>query len=562
MGEELADADILKLSALCDELVEGSISAARHAELEQWLAADEAARRHYVRVLGLSASLHEYAGEFESEEGGAAIVEFSKSGEMFRWPWKARLSLAAALVASLFLGAMLVREEGGRDQSRSVAETDGVNSEVRGQDDGVAVLTRASGLEWADGATQYRLGDRIPVGEVQIASGTVQIEFYSGATVILEGPASLDIRSANEAFCHYGKVRGNVPPQAIGFTVKTPEYDLVDLGTEFGISVDKNGSSEVHVFEGKVELRGVGGDAKTTMGLAAGEAMRLKGSATGALIGMDPALFPESSLLDDVDGARAESRFQKWKAFSNELKNDPSLVAYYTFEPERSWDRVLHNQGQGDAPGLNGAIVGAKWTGGRWPGKKALDFKSPADRVRLILPGEFKALTYGAWVRIDGLDRLWVSLLLTDDWKTGSPHWQLERTGEMILGVRGRGDDHNFYSKKEIGFKDLGRWMFLATVFDPDKLEVRHLIDGRQVSWESIVELDKRLPLKFGAMEMGNYNPPGATGSKNVRNFNGRIDEFMLFDRALSVEELKEIFQVGRPDAVAQKKYDEKELNF
>ena len=335
--------------------------------------------------------------------------------------------------------------------------------------------------------------------------------------------------------------------------MKTPEYDLVDLGTEFGISVDKNGSSEVHVFDGKVELRGVGGDAKTTKGLSEGEAMRLKGSVAGELIDMDPALFPESSLLDDVDGVRAESRYQKWKAFSNELKNDPSLIAYYTFEPERSWDRVLRNQGESDEVGLNGAIVGAKWTGGRWPGKKALDFKSPADRVRLILPGEFKALTYGAWVRIDGLDRMWVSLLLTDDWKTGSPHWQLQRTGEMILGVQGRGGNQNFYSDKEIGFEDLGRWMFLATVFDPDKLEVRHMIDGQVVSSEAIVDLDKRLPLKFGAMEMGNYNPPGAVGLKNIRNFNGRIDEFMLFDRALGDDELKEIFEVGRPDAVAQK---------
>jgi len=100
MKEELTDADVLKLSVLCDELVEGSISPERHVELEQWLASDEVARRHYVRVIGLSASLHEFAGEFESEEGGEAIVSFPDRVEKDRWPWKARLSLAAALVAS------------------------------------------------------------------------------------------------------------------------------------------------------------------------------------------------------------------------------------------------------------------------------------------------------------------------------------------------------------------------------------------------------------------------------------------------------------------------------
>lgn len=547
MEGELTDAEVLKLGALCDEWVDGVISKERHAELQHWLATDEAARRHYVRVMALSASLHDYASEFESEEGGQAIVEFEDHGEKNHWPWRARLSLVAALAATLFLGLLLVGQWGDR----------GAPEMSIGQDDGVAVLTRASGLQWADGATPFRLGDRIPVGEVRIASGTVQIEFYSGATVILEGPARLDVRSANEAFCHFGKVRGSVPPQAVGFVVKTPEYDLVDLGTEFGIAVDGKGSSEVHVFDGKVELRGVGNGANTTRGLSEGEAMRLKGTTTGKVFDMDPALFPEASLLDDVDGALAQSRFQRWRTFSDELKNDPSLIAYYTFEPERPWDRVLHNEGQLDEPGLEGAIVGAKWSAGRWPGKKALDFKSPADRVRLILPGEFKALTYGAWVKIDGLDRLWVSLLLTDDWKPGSPHWQIEQTGEMILGVRGRDstdEHHNYYSGREIGFGDLGRWMFLATVFDPDKLEVRHLIDGRVVSREAIVGLDKRLPLQFGAMEMGNYNPPGAVGSKNIRNFNGQIDEFLLFNRALADDELKKIFQVGSPDAVAEKR--------
>ena len=541
MKKELSDSEILKLNALCNELVDGSISSERHAELEAWLLSDEAVRQHYVRVLGLSASLHDYAGEFESEEGGDAIVSFSSSqAKNTRWPWRARLSLAAALVAALFLAVLLVKKE--------QPATQGI-----GQDHGLAVLTRASGLEWAKGATPYRIGDRLPTGEVKILSGTMQIEFYSGASVILEGPANLEIRSANEAFCHYGKVRGCVPPQAVGFTVKTPDYDLVDLGTEFGISVGENGTSEVHVFDGKVELRDLGADTtKSTLGLTEGQAVQLEGSQKGSIFSTNPDLFPESSLLDDVGGRKAESRFQKWKSFSNELKNDPALIAYYTFEPQRPWDRVLLNRGQGKAAGLNGAVVGAKWTAGRWPGKKALDFKSPADRVRLILPGEFHSLTFGAWVRIDGLDRHWISLLLTDQWKTGSPHWQLEQSGEMILGVHGEQRGYNFYSKSEIGFQDLGRWMFLATVFDTEKAEVRHLIDSRVISREAITDLPGRLPVKFGAMEMANYNPPGDPGPKNIRNFNGRIDEFFLFSRALSDAELNEIYQVGRPDAAAK----------
>ncbi len=542
MKAELTDADVLKLNALCDELVDGSISSQRHGELEQWLANDEAARRHYVRAMSLSASLHEYAGEFESEEGDESIVSFSNRGEKRRWPWRARLSFAAALVASLFLGGILVRQWANPE----------ANEMGIGQDDGVAVITRASGLGWIEGAVCYRLGDRIPVGNLQLASGTIQIEFYSGATVILEGPASLDIKSENEAFCHFGKVRGSVPPQAVGFTIRTPEYELVDLGTEFGIAVSEDGTSEVHVFDGKVELRGVGREANVTRGLSEGEAMRLTGAVTGEVFDINLDLFPASSALDDVDGALAESRFRRWLSFSNKLKNDPNLIAYYIFEPERSWDRVLHNQGQGNAPGLNGAIVGAKWTAGRWPGKSALDFKSPADRVRLILPGEFGSLTFAVWVRLDGLDRKWNSLLLTDDWKTGSAHWQFGRSGEMILGMQGAKVHKNYFSGREIGFDDLGRWMFLATVYNTEKQEVIHWIDEKRISRQVIEKPDDFLPIRFGAMELGNYRPTGKVGTQDVRNFNGRMDEFMLFNRALSDVELNKIYQIGRPDAGSQ----------
>lgn len=538
---ELSDAEVLKLSALCDDLVDGTISPVRHLELERILISDEAAQRHYVRLIGLSASLHEYAGEFGSEEGDGSMASFPDRGERKRWPLRARLSLAAALVSTLFLGTLLAKNW--MDQ-RSVAV---------GQDDGIAVMTRALGLEWVDQARSYRVGQRIPAGRVRIASGTMQIEFYGGATVILEGPANFEIRSANAAFCHYGKLRGNVPPQAIGFTIGTPEYDLVDLGTEFGIAVAQDGTSEVHIFNGKVELRGVGREGKDVLGLSQGQAMRLTGAMTGKIFGMNPGLFPGASLLDDVGSASDESSFQKWKKFSADLKKDPSLVAYFTFEPERPWDRVLRNQGQGSDPGLNGAIVGAKWAEGRWPGKGALDFKSPADRVRLSLTGDFRSLSFAAWVRIDGLDRKWNSLLLTDDWKAGSVHWQFGKSGEMILGTRGKTSFTNYFSGPEIDFADLGRWMFLATVYDSEKGEVRHWIDQKVISREAIQNPENFPPIKFGSMELGNYRPTGKTGPQDVRNFNGRMDEFMLFSRALTDEDLETIFQIGRQDGCVPK---------
>ena len=47
-----------------------------------------------------------------------------------------------------------------------------------------------------------------------LKSGHAQIEFYSGARVILEGPAEFELISRTEAFCKRGKLRNVIrwPP--------------------------------------------------------------------------------------------------------------------------------------------------------------------------------------------------------------------------------------------------------------------------------------------------------------------------------------------------------------
>ena len=117
-------------------------------------------------------------------------------------------------------------------------------------DNGVAVVTRVVSVDWG-GADVKKVGDTLPPGMLVLKQGLLQLEFYSGALLVLEGPAKLDLISADEVICHKGKVRAHVPPPAHGFTVLSPQFELVDLGTEFGVEVGANGATEVHVFDGK-----------------------------------------------------------------------------------------------------------------------------------------------------------------------------------------------------------------------------------------------------------------------------------------------------------------------
>jgi hypothetical protein len=50
------------------------------------------------------------------------------------------------------------------------------------------------------------------------------------------------------------RIRAFVPEPAQGFVIETPDYQAVDLGTEFAMSVGSDGRSEVHVVDGEVRL--------------------------------------------------------------------------------------------------------------------------------------------------------------------------------------------------------------------------------------------------------------------------------------------------------------------
>ena len=103
--------------------------------------------------------------------------------------------------------------------------------------DGVAILTQAWGLEWDDPDSAVKTGRELPKGVIEIAAGLAQLEFKSGAIVIIEGPAKLDLQTKDAAFCHHGKIRAIVPEQATGFQISAKQLEVIDLGTEFGMNV-------------------------------------------------------------------------------------------------------------------------------------------------------------------------------------------------------------------------------------------------------------------------------------------------------------------------------------
>jgi hypothetical protein len=507
-----------------------------HDALEELLLGSSEARQAYLAYMHETAVLHLAAHQNNGRqvEPLAALVEGAAvSGRVWQYSaavgWAAVLALAFLLVW-VFQGAQPVPD------TTPVAH----DRPMQFGHEGVAMLTRTVEAKWA--GSNESVGPVLKPGILRLLSGSVQIDFESGASVILQGPATFEIISRLRARLHRGKMHAEVPPHAKGFTVAVKDLDVVDYGTEFGLELDKEGNTEVHVIKGEVRVRSVGMDAGLVeRKLTTGQGMLIR--ATGMLDSLmaDAASFIRLSDLLDLEFLARQKRHEQWIEFSKKMAKDPDLVAYYTFENQSPADRSLKNRASHHSGEFDGAIIGCEWEQGRWPNKGSLEFKQGGDRVRINIPDEFEALTLMASVRIDGFDRQFSSLMLTDGWDRAEPHWQVSWSGELILGVYG---SMNSRQKGVLSQADVGRWINLTSVYDPKAKAIRHYRDGRLMGSH---RMWTALPfLVIGSAQIGNWDPV-AIKTDTLRNLNGRIDELAIFKRALSDKEIRRIVNAGRP---------------
>ena len=145
--------------------------------------------------------------------------------------------------------------------------------------------------------------------------------------------------SPGEAVCRSGRLTAEVPPQARGFRIVTPQMNVTDLGTVFGLEV-KDRQTELHVFKGSVEFQSATGTAKQNLRERAGAVM--DNSRSARLITANPAGFASLFDLQAKSVAAEGLRHEQWRAASSRLDEDPSLLVHFDFEQADSPDWRLH----------------------------------------------------------------------------------------------------------------------------------------------------------------------------------------------------------------------------
>ncbi len=513
----------MNLESLIQAKLDGEITPEQNAELETLLRGDGRARRLYLELADQHARLLQQPPPLESTP-----QQNSGTSRTVRWRTAALVASAAAIVLLVF--ALRPHKAASREATSY----------------GAAMLSQTLDAEFAQ--PTIRSGDTLAPGKLTLHKGVVQIEFFSGATALIEGAAQIEIISAWEARCISGRVRVHVPPAAKGFLMHAPGVKLEDLGTEFALNVAGQDSA-VHVFDGEVIAHA---KDKAPASLKAG--MSLNSTKTA----VSPTDFLPIRELQSLIRQREKNRFEQWQQRSADAGEDTRLIAYYPFKhwEDDNWDRMVNNLAQPVVYSRNGGAVGARWTQGRWPGKEALEFKRPGDRVRMNLDGTYAALTLACWVKVDSVDKKYNSLLLTDGYESGEPHWQIYEDGSLMfsIGYAAPGEkritvktNQTYYSQPVFTPDSLGRWHHLAVTYDNASGTVLQYFDGKEVGREVSVLHQPGRPVVFGPCELGNWGLPTQGHRFPIRTLNGAIDEFAIYQSVLSPAELQTMFEQGKP---------------
>ena len=518
--------------ALIDERLNGIMTPEQHQRLDEVLRTSAEARRQWFLACDIETGLADWAvAQDQLKQNQIPKASTTSSAR----PSTRRIMSVAAIAALvlLALGFSFLRRGPAPLDPMTTADQDA--TEIAMED--VAVVTRTLGARWhAD--SPFHTGSLLAKSTLKLQSGAALIEFFSGAGIVLEGPAELEIVSKNRANLLKGKLNAVVPPHAQGFTILTRDGEIVDQGTEFGVVLVDDAPSELHVFTGLVEIK----TDTETVELQTGEAVNL-GTADATVFDADRSAFLSEQSLIEQSKLEAARMLERWRQDSLRLSADPATLCHLRFDTlatGESSPRQIVDSAERGHPARDARVIGSEWVSGRWD-KPALLLRNVGDRIRLNLPDAMKVVTLLSWVNVQSLNEWQNVLISSDSDRVGSLRWHLTKRGQLRLQIaRDLGGSQNDWEAVESRpFLDDSRqrsWMLLATTFDGKT--IRHYADGELVGEGASFTPES---LHLGTCEIGNWS------GKTRRNLHAVLDEFVVLDRVLSPSEITEIYRFGSP---------------
>ena len=264
-----------------------------------------------------------------------------------------------------------------------------------------------------------------------------------------------------------------------------------------------------------------------------------------------------SMLQTSLFKSKERAKFIRWTVYSNNLRSDPSLIGQWTFTPEEmlsggtGYDAMAPNKAFGLAvdgykkKNMQAYLVGVeKLRKGRWLGKGAIYF--PGKKGSFIQINDKGALNpreddYTVYVWFKPSTKNTRYLLSKGDNRKGGYMIYTNRR----LRFAARATNRKRYRTRRSPDLQLNQWHLAATVIDHANNNIRMYLDGRLFSETRL--LSPRY-IKKGEKAEFISDVPFVIGARygKGRAFRGYVDEVEIFRRALTDNEIRDAYEMGK----------------
>jgi hypothetical protein len=445
-----------------------------------------------------------------------------------RWRWAA--AAAAALLAAFLLSTRWTR-------GPRVGPVPAVQVYPRVDTlTGLAMIIKLDRVQWTPtGDPHPSEGDVVAAGHLRFQSGRIVLSMLTGVVLFVEGPADVELVSDDKVLCHQGKMRVRVPNGIENFVASGPGSAVIDLGTEFDMNVGPGGKAFTRVVKGRVEAAVTSADGipQRTRLVRESEAFEIDPQAgqitasKGPVVYTTPSNLSTPPLVLDADYSAAI------------LRSRPAC--YWRFESLS--DGAIPNEVSGGPPlRVTGPIRLADASAGN----RCAVFLSVEERQDLEMEGLWQptwrpGFAVELWCVSESISHTTMASMSASH-DSNNHLFLLELTSRNGLhkpaSVRllhrwppgGAGGDNVYSRDPYLPY----RWHHIVGQINGEKMEL--FVDGDPLPSLSIKPEHGDMPCRF---LLGRLTTRPGSGISIDRPLVGRLDEVALYERPLTLEEIR-----------------------
>lgn len=252
-----------------------------------------------------------------------------------------------------------------------------------------------------------------------------------------------------------------------------------------------------------------------------------------------------SMIFPQLSKAKKKAKYARWLVYKNNLRCDPLLAFYYTFEEGEG--SSVESLAIGDPTNVKylqknvtGTIFGATWVkdGGRWMGKNTLRFNGVSDYVEL--PDSIEAtftdeITIEAWVNLQADHYSPINTMIR---KEESYLLEMGDVGnnQPAFVIFWPNEEHYSYTRIDAPTEiPKYEWHHWVATYDGSYMKL--FIDGVEVASQAV---SKQINLSDYPVTVGSWQASSEW-------FDGMLDEVAVYYQALTPNEIKNHYKMGKP---------------